>query len=101
MVTEQQIADFAKACQAMREAYHAKVGDTVNSAHIGYSIGKRYARLTSPNGSNPDGSCWAFVDMHTGDVFKPAGWSKPAKHARGNIAKGVEGMGPHGPAYLR
>jgi hypothetical protein len=101
MITEQQIADFAAACEAMRADYHAKVGDTVNSNHIGYTIGRKYARLTSPNGSNPDGSTWAFVDMTTGDIFKPASWSAPAKHARGNIRDGARDMGPHGPAYLR
>lgn len=27
----------------------------------------------------------AFVDIETGDVFKPASYRAPAKHARGNI----------------
>ena len=41
-------------------------------------------------GSNPrneyrDGSVHAFIDRETGDVYKPAGWAKPAKHVRYNL----------------
>ena len=49
-------------------------------------------------------SAWAFVDIKTGDVLKPASWKAPAKHARGNIfdkSNGLGSIGPYGPAYLR
>ena len=32
-----------------------------------------------------DGSVHAFVDKTTGDVYKPAGWAKPAQHVRYNL----------------
>ena len=32
-----------------------------------------------------DGSVHAFIDRETGDVYKPAGWAKPAKHVRYNL----------------
>ena len=32
-----------------------------------------------------DGSVNAFVDKKTGDVYKPAGWAKPAEHVRYNL----------------
>jgi hypothetical protein len=51
-----------------------------------------------------DGSVHAFVCKNTGDVLMPASWSKPAKHARGNIFdehNGLEKMGVYGPAYIR
>ena len=51
-----------------------------------------------------DGSVHAFVCKNTGDVLMPASWSKPAKHARGNIfddSNGLAKMGVYGPAYLR
>ena len=33
-------------------------------------------------GKYRDGSVHAFVDKETGEVYKPAGWAKPAKHVR-------------------
>ncbi|TYO65447.1 hypothetical protein FXV83_16055 [Bradyrhizobium hipponense] len=51
-----------------------------------------------------DGSVHAFVCKNTGDVLMPASWSKPAKHARGNIFdehNGLAKMGIYGPAYLK
>ena len=33
-------------------------------------------------GKYRDGSVNAFVDKETGEVYKPAGWAKPAKHVR-------------------
>ena len=32
-----------------------------------------------------DGSVHAFVEKTTGDVYKPAGWAKPAQHVRYNL----------------
>ena len=29
-----------------------------------------------------DSSVHSFVDKETGEVYKPAGWAKPAKHVR-------------------
>ncbi len=45
--------------------------------------------------TNPDdrGSCYAFVDLESGDILKPAGWKAPAKHARGNIFDEQHGLG--------
>jgi hypothetical protein len=51
-----------------------------------------------------DRSAFAFICKRTGDVLKPASWSAPAKHARGNIFdehNGIGSIGPYGPAYLR
>ena len=47
---------------------------------------------------------YCFVDKETGQVFKPASWNAPAKHARGNIFNTDNGMsccGPYGVARLR
>ena len=64
------------------------------------SISDAYMNANSPRLSKPvfeleelkvrwrilrDRSAFAFVDKKTGDVLKPASWSAPAKHARGNI----------------
>ena len=39
----------------------------------------------SPSLKYRDGSVHAFVDKKTGDVYKPAGYNKPAKHVRYNL----------------
>lgn len=39
-----------------------------------------------------------------GDILKPDGWKKPAKHARGNLFnadKGIGCVGPYGVQYLK
>ena len=49
------------------------------------------------------GRIHCFVEKETGDVYKPATWRAPAKHARGNLYDEFGGMkfiGPHGPAYM-
>jgi hypothetical protein len=55
-------------------------------------------------------SAYAFVVLaewkghKAGDVLKPASWSTPALHARGNIFdewNGLRHMSYHGPAYLK
>jgi len=53
---------------------------------ITYSKGKRYMKVIHDN------SIVAFVDISTGDIYKPASWSKPAKHVRGNIYSDQNGM---------
>ena len=54
--------------------------------------GKRYYKIVQQEfetwegskyyGQYRDASVHAFVDKKTGQIFKPAGWSKPAKHVR-------------------
>lgn len=63
-----------------------------------YKIGRRYVKVISGH------SVHSFVDMNNGDVLKPASYSAPAKHARGNInddMNGLAGMTPYGPYYLK
>jgi hypothetical protein len=69
-----------------------------------FTKGKRYWRLVATNVDNGNKHVHSFLDTTTGDVLKAAGWSKPAKHARGNIYKsdyGMGGVGDHGAKYLR
>ena len=52
--------------------------------------GQKFVRIvmdTNP-GERYGRSVHAFVDLATGDLYKPAGWKAPAKHVRGNIATG-------------
>ncbi len=64
-------------------------------------VNKKYIRVSRKDSQE---SVHCFIDKTTGDVFKAASWSAPAKHARGNIFdknNGLGMMGPHGPASLR
>ena len=56
--------------------------------------GRKYLKIVQQQyddmGPNPsyeyrNGSVHAFIDRKTGDVYKPAGWNKPAKHVRYNL----------------
>lgn len=47
--------------------------------------GNRYTKITVQHYGQFGCSAYAFIDNKTGDVFKAATWSAPAKHARGNI----------------
>jgi hypothetical protein len=42
------------------------------------TYGKKYAKVQT------NGSVYAFIDAD-GNIYKPASWSAPAKHVRGNI----------------
>jgi hypothetical protein len=51
--------------------------------------GQKFARVvTSRNADGSDRSVYCFVELSTGDIYGPAGWKAPAKHARGNIRQG-------------
>jgi hypothetical protein len=67
-------------------------------------VGRKYAKVLKVGKGQRGGSVHAFVDMTNGDILKPAGYSKPAKHARGNIYDkdcGMSRMTAYGPEYLR
>lgn len=67
--------------------------------------GKKYVKIVQTGADGERGSAWAFIDKETGDIFKPAGWNKPAKHARGNILKdknfALDKITAYGPQYLK
>ena len=54
-----------------------------------YETGRKYfkvIRVEDEYKSNDEHRCVeAFIDRQTGDIFKPAGWNKPAKGVRFNL----------------
>ena len=70
-----------------------------------YTEGRNYFKIIN------DGSCWGFVSkinrmvkkspVQIGDLLKPASWSSPAKHSRGNILNGTAMFTSFGPEYLK
>ena len=74
--------------------------------------GRRYIKVNRTTYyEGPDGKMkknqecsHAFIDRESGDILKPASWSAPAKHGRGNlfdVTGGMAQMSAYGPAYLR
>ena len=93
-----QIEIWVKCCQGLVDKHRKLNYPGLCPQVLKIRWGKRYAKIIQ------EGSVWAFVDMTTGDILKPASWKAPAKHARGNILDGKMGMGwmtPYGPAYLK
>lgn len=54
--------------------------------HFTVTKGRKYYKVidSHPTDSGPlaGASVHAFVETATGDVFKPAGWARPAEHVR-------------------
>ena len=75
-----------------REQLDAIENGTANLMKFVVKTGKRYYKIVQQEfetweksrnyGKYADGSVHCFVDKETGDVYKPASWSAPAKHIR-------------------
>ena len=75
-----------------REQLDAIENGTANLMKFVVKTGKRYYKIVQQEfetwekskyyGQYRDGSVHCFVDKETGDVFKAASWSAPAKHIR-------------------
>ena len=98
---KQDSLDSYRAMQ-MREGYSIYAAKRIEEIENGtanlykYVIkkGRKYLKIINQQyddmGPNPsykyrNGSVHAFIDRETGDVYKPAGWAKPAKHVRYNL----------------
>ena len=69
-----------------------------------YIEGKKYFKVVRESfdefqGRNKwrDTTVHAFVDKVTGEVYKPAGWSKPAKHVRYDLSNDLDRDKLHDP----
>jgi hypothetical protein len=64
------------------------------------AMGSKYAKVIAKDSSR---CVYCFVNKQTGEIFKPASWAAPAKHARGNIfsSNPIACCGPYGIEYLR
>ena len=100
---------YVAGCEKVYDVYHKANGFSESNRNLlEYKQGRRYVKVISLLSGGSQRSVHSFIDMKEGasygDVLKPAGWSKPAKHARGNIFDKNDGLGmmtAHGPQYLR
>ena len=68
---------------------------------LSYMDGKKYVRIVKEYSQE---SAFAFIDKTNGDILKTAGWSAPAKGARGNLfdeSNGLRRVTPYGIEYNR
>ena len=101
-----EIEKFVKEVNELRKC------DELDHEKISYTEGKNYYKIVTISKYNgKPGSAWAFIPKHDlinikkpvkkGDLLKPASWSSPALHARGNILNNTAHFGIYGPVYLR
>lgn len=59
-------------------------------------VGPKYTKVlrveVGHDGAKNHSAIVAFVNNNTGDIFKPASFNTPAKHARGNVHSDQNGM---------
>jgi len=53
---------------------------------LDFSKGKRFVKVTC------DHSVVAFIELSSGNIYKPASWNAPAKHVRGCIFSNKNGL---------
>ncbi len=103
------LESFLMRAQTMIDEYYAKHYKNLKAPKLVKDPGRRYVRIWRRELDNDGnirndnrGSAYCFIDKN-GDILKPDGWKKPAKHARGNIfdADPLEAVNPHGANYLR
>ena len=77
--------------------YKEKTGLTYFQDYfVRVEMGRKYFKLfaceVSSDGKTNTGRLVCFVDKTTGDIYKPASYAAPAKHARGNVNSDTCGM---------
>jgi hypothetical protein len=79
------------------------VGSSMPAPELTITYGRKYAKIMT------DTSVWGFIALTDdifknqiiGDLLKPASWSTPAKHSRGNIFNSTAVYSAYGPNYLK
>jgi len=57
-------------------------GKSNDPCKFSITTGRKYHKILDKKGS-----CHAFVNKETGEVFKPASWNAPAKHVRYDLRR--------------
>lgn len=101
-VTETDLQEWIGLRFAANEAEHKADGFKFDCETLGYTLGKKYARIIAEREpGSKSGSAYCFVNLQNGDILKTKSWASPAKGARGNIfaADRLAGTTKYGAAY--
>lgn len=68
-----------------------------------FTEGKKFFKICRTKDGYTPSSAYGFVDKNTGDLYKAASYSIPAKHVRGNIndESGLNACEQYSVIYLR
>lgn len=84
-VIPEQISDYVKEVAAAKAKEWAMYKfDMTKVPTFDVEMGKRFAKIVVTSWGQKSVHC--FVEISTGDLYKAATWSAPAKGVRGNIA---------------
>jgi hypothetical protein len=90
------ISPFIQALENRLNEYKTKMGYTYfDSYSVLATEGKKFFKVYKAeikSGTQNQRNLVCFIDKATGDIFKPASFSAPAKHARGNVLSPQNGM---------
>ncbi len=80
------ILDYVKEIEAAKTIeWERNKFDMTKVPTYGIEMGKRFAKIVVTSWGQKSVHC--FVEIATGDIYKAATWSAPAKGVRGNISK--------------
>jgi len=89
----QAMMSWLKVVQSRTEMYYSKWLTNLPFPKFEIKPGGKFYKIIRVDGHGVSRSAWAFVDKTTGDIFKPASYAAPAKHARGNVLAADNGIG--------
>lgn len=85
MATNQEIEKYVKEIEAAKAIEWAMYKfDMAKLPTYDVSYGKKFAKIAVTSYGQKSVHC--FVEISTGDIYKAATWSAPAKGVRGNIS---------------
>jgi len=99
---EQRAKKFLDGLHKISEKSRKQNAPNVEPSKFEITKGKKYWKVVRIDYGSK--SVYAFIDPQDGNIYKPAGWTQPAKHARSNLFDddyGLSAAGPYGMAYLR
>lgn len=75
-------------CRLLEEQQVKKWTCIYNHYKYTYDVGQKYIRIVQCSHEGKPQSAYCFVDAD-GNLYKCAGWAKPAKGVRGHISKPI------------
>ena len=84
------LGSFIAEVQGRSDEYFLDNYPNLKAPLIEMTEGEKYWKLIQVGQAQR--SVFCFISKASGDIFKPAGWKAPAKHARGNLMSKQGGM---------